>query len=682
MKRIVISLLLLLMIGAEVQAQRGSSCPEDLIPAYDQKKKMWGYTNLFGMWVVPAFYTNVTPYVDNKAIVQNGLLYGVIDCEGNVIIPCQYQALSNFRYGHVWAKKNDLWGLLDSKGKVLMDFQFSEINPIKLTELSWLKKGELWGLFSEEKGQWICRPLYNVAQTMSDKASMVGIGDKYGVLNHVNCNYLIPLEISKVRKLSPQVITYRQNGKWGVFNSSGKIIIPAQYDSIGPKLDQYYLIVQNNSKYGIIEWNGEAVTPVKYEEIHDYKGGYFRIKENGVYGYMSKLGSVYIKPQYAQAGDFEMGEAIVQKNGQYGIIDAKNSFRLTPAYSQIKLSGDNKYYDITLSDAKHALVKLPYLKQDVTKVVTFQDVKAEDTITCIRVQQDTKWGYYNLTTQQYLFEKRYDQTLPFVSGFAVVADAGAFGVINTQGIALIPIKYKDITYVKWGNKLVFYVKGANGWGVLENTGKQVLPEEYEVIAWTPASYLKLKKGGKYAIYKADGTPVTEFIYDHLYNQEEDKGYPDFPSLAVKKGKYLLVDVKGVETPIAKATEVIWAGNNLYRVNYGKVYGWVSSSGKAFENRYTDARLYKESLAAVQKDGKWGYVTPTDQFLIQPLYEEADDFRDKLAIVKLNGKYGVINPRGKLVIPTEYDQFQIGKNGERLLFKDGVSKVLQKDGSLK
>src|SRR5436190_3078399 len=96
-------------------AQRGSNCPDDLVPKYGENK-MWGYANLFGQWVIEPSYTKVSPYIENKAVVMKGLSYGVIDCEGNVVLAPQYEKLTNFRFGKIWAMKNGLWGLLNDKG--------------------------------------------------------------------------------------------------------------------------------------------------------------------------------------------------------------------------------------------------------------------------------------------------------------------------------------------------------------------------------------------------------------------------------------------------------------------------------------------------------------------------------------------------------------------------------------
>src|SRR6478736_568611 len=164
-------ILTLLFIPIASKAQRGSNCPDDLMPKLGDNK-MWGYTNLFGHWVINPAFTKVSPFVESKAVVMKGTKFGVINCEGLIIIQPEYEKLSNFKYGKIWAMKNGLWGLLNDKGGTLLEHQYSQINPIAYTELSWVKKGEVWGLLNEEKGTSICKPQFKIAQIMSENASL------------------------------------------------------------------------------------------------------------------------------------------------------------------------------------------------------------------------------------------------------------------------------------------------------------------------------------------------------------------------------------------------------------------------------------------------------------------------------------------------------------------------------
>jgi hypothetical protein len=80
--------------------------------------------------------------------------------------------------------------------------------------MSWVKKGDVWGLLNEEKGNFICRPQFKIAQVMSENATLVQLNaPTFGVINHVNCEYLLPHKIERVKKVGPHTIVFLQEGQ-------------------------------------------------------------------------------------------------------------------------------------------------------------------------------------------------------------------------------------------------------------------------------------------------------------------------------------------------------------------------------------------------------------------------------------------------------------------------------------
>ena len=56
----------------------------------------------------------------------------------------------------------------------------------------------------------------------------------------------------------------------------------------------------------------------------------------------------------------------------------------------------------------------------------------------------------------------------------------------------------------------------------------------------------------------------------------------------------------------------------------------------------------------RKGSKWGYVNKKKEFLIAPIYDDAERFHDRRAMVALGNKFGFINKKGKVLIPLMYD----------------------------
>ena len=63
----------------------------------------------------------------------------------------------------------------------------------------------------------------------------------------------------------------------------------------------------------------------------------------------------------------------------------------------------------------------------------------------------------------------------------------------------------------------------------------------------------------------------------------------------------------------------------------------------------------QELALVRKDGRFGYISKTGEFVIQPQFKTAKNFSEGLAAAESNGKWGFINPKGDWVIQPWFRQ---------------------------
>ena len=107
---------------------------------------------------------------------------------------------------------------------------------------------------------------------------------------------------------------------------------------------------------------------------------------------------------------------------------------------------------------------------------------------------------------------------------------------------------------------------------------------------------------------------------------------------------------------------------LARVEADGKYGYIDKEGKEVVSlKYESTGEFSEGLARVEADGKWGYIDKEGKEVVSPKYEEADDFRGGLARVRADGKCGYIDKEGKEVISPEYEESRyFGKNIESLI----------------
>lgn len=105
------------------------------------------------------------------------------------------------------------------------------------------------------------------------------------------------------------------------------------------------------------------------------------------------------------------------------------------------------------------------------------------------------------------------------------------------------------------------------------------------------------------------------------------------------------------------------------------YAFIDSDGKQVGDTYTSAGIFSEGLAAVQKDGKWGYVDHTGAEKIPFLFDKAYPFQEGLAAVVLDGKAGFIQPDGTLSLGFSYQDARSPYGGRAWVKQDGKWGVL-------
>lgn len=88
-----------------------------------------------------------------------------------------------------------------------------------------------------------------------------------------------------------------------------------------------------------------------------------------------------------------------------------------------------------------------------------------------------------------------------------------------------------------------------------------------------------------------------------------------------------------------------------------------------------------AIAAVSKDGKWGYIDESGNKFIDLKYDDAYSFSEGLALVVINGKTGFINEKGELVIDTIYEDGDKFSSGLAPVKKNGVYGYVDKFGKI-
>lgn len=238
------------------------------------------------------------------------------------------------------------------------------------------------------------------------------------------------------------------------------------------------------------------------------------------------------------------------------------------------------------------------------------------------------------------------------------------GYIDKDGQLIIPFEFDAIVAGEGGESLEFNdfseglaaVNKNDKYGFIDTKGKVVIEPKYEWASNFSSGLAIVSVEGLYGAIDKQGKTVIPFEYQALAD------FHDGFATAARPPK----------NP----------------EDYESKYGLINKKNEVvIPFMYESMGNLSESLIAVKKDGKWGYVDTKNKAII-PInlaYETVSDFSDGLAAVfnyeenSDNLKYGYIDKTGKLVIPMQFTKVYWDDSEGLIDFNNGIAVVNDKEG---
>ena len=417
--------------------------------------------------------------------------------------------------------------------------------------------------------------------------------------------------------------TAYENGKFGVINNEGEIVINPEYDEVisipnsskpificvydvndkdgtyktkainekneeilqgyekieaidnfDSKQNIWYedniLRISKNGKYGLIDFEGKEILPCDYDEITALKSikSNLLIKKAGNVGLVNEKGQTIIPTQYKDIKTLKEGYKneyiIVNENNQYGLIGTSGNILIEPKYENIKYLNSSNLFAIKESD--------------VWKLINTEDGKV-------------------------LIDGGYDDIKEVKTDSVVIVKGGKYGIINTNKEEKIAPTYDELKYAF----SIYYIAKKDGkYGVINSENQEVIPFEYLSMTY-------VENGG---FIQADKSETETVILDNNLSQK----------------------ITGIISEVNTEKGYIKAyANNEY-----KYYNFK------FEEKNASDLLTANSLFLSKKDGKYGYVDKSGKVVVDYIYEDGTEQNScGFSAIKQGGVWGSINKVGAM-----------------------------------
>jgi hypothetical protein len=402
---------------------------------------------------------------------------------------------------------------------------------------------------------------------------------------------------------------FESNGKVGIKDEEGHIIVPADFDELGWSDGNFSVIgkitgYRKKTLWGVLNLNKEFITPAEFE-ILTWPGGDRLVagKSAGMlsikYGCLDLAGRIIVPFYYDDLELHGLRAVVMQKKGtryEYGLIDVDNKTILPVAYQKITPIGS-----------------LRYAVQDFTNKIALCG-EGGNWITPFII----------------------DGISDFIHDHAVIREGWKKGLINRNGEVQIEPVYRDIEIT---SPVAAAVKKAVAWKIFDPQYRQLQTLEADSVAFESNGWSRMGIANKFGFvddkFQQQWPPVYDFV-----------GPIENKMVIVKKnGKWGLLKID--QTPVLPFTfDSLCVSRNIVRA-YQKIAGkpvWTvydTVGVKKTEKNYDYIANYNGRFFPAKKNGYWGIIDRYGKEKVACVYDSLLASKDELMTVKFKGQYGII-----------------------------------------
>ena len=241
--------------------------------------------------------------------------HGVINSIGEIIVPPDYDDIMNSQPRTIFIAKEESdslvhnWFVFNSAGQNLWSIEAQDLKGF-YQERALIKQDNKYG-YLNTRGE--------VAVDLQfEDASSFGTSVE-NLQSHVS-----PLARVKI------------NGLWGAIDTSGKFVVPAQFDSLLAFHSEYAAFLKDGY-WGFVDTTGFEIISARFKNVWFFTNELAAATHDGIsWGYIDINGEWIIAPDFEETNFFVGGVAPVKINGTWGLINTSGKFLVPPKYSGIQ----------------------------------------------------------------------------------------------------------------------------------------------------------------------------------------------------------------------------------------------------------------------------------------------------------------------------------------------------------
>lgn len=250
-----------------------------------------------------------------------------------------------------------------------------------------------------------------------------------------------------------------------------------------------------------------------------------------------------------------------------------------------------------------------------------------------------------------------------------------------------PLENLDKNNNLWYEDNILKVEKNGKYGLIDLSGKQQLPCEYDNISVVPGvkNSIKVEKNGKYGLVTTEGTKVLDTNYSDI--QKFGETYKDGYITVDEENKYGVIDYVGKQLLANKYDKVepIY-GKDLFVVTEAGKEKLVNKEGEVLLDSGYDSikQILSHTTQGVvyEKNNKYGAMNTQGESLIDNIYDDLKETEKGIFIAKRGEQYGIINLQNETKVDFIYTKINYNQTADIYTAEDSEynTSVISGDGN--
>lgn len=410
---------------------------------------------------------------------------------------------------------------------------------------------------------------------------------------------------------STEFVLFEENGKVGLKDREGEVLIPATYDAIGwsdGKLSIIDKVVgyQLNGLWGLIHTSNKIITPPEFLDLTPGEGSYLvaqkksQLSQRRAFGIINTSGKVVIPFAYDGLKLANMRAVVMSRSNSkylFGLADISNRILIPLAYQNIYSLGSLRYA----------------VENGEGKTAIFSD-------------EGTQISDFSI-----------DSISSFRNNHAILYQDQKQGVIDRNGQVILKPTYREVQISSDGN---LTARESDEWFLLSGENKIIGRYKADNVQALSAQRYAIVTSGKYQLTDNDFKALHDDYFTFLGKLEN--GIARF-KVESKTG---VITSEGKELIPAQYHELI-ADGDAFRactdIGYKKRWVLLDRNGnKLSEKHYEDVAPFNGKFYPVKNRGFWGALDESGTEIISCVHDSLIQHSGKNVVVKFKGEYGVVD----------------------------------------